>query len=202
MGQYFTWYFKTILFGFLSLVFSLPAGAQTFFKVNQYNVILDGNWMPIFTLHSNYSFNDKLAFTSYFYVNGSENGSWGEGLAGPSYTPVKGLTLAFLAGIQTNEESMLRISPVLIVSKEKFSAFSSIEYGGKRHRWDLMAFYVARPFKAGWELIRYYKMFATGPRVEFSFLKKQPLTMFYSGLWDWQGERYASMFGIYTTFGR
>jgi hypothetical protein len=202
MRHYLTTYFKSILLGLLATTLAVPAGAQTFFKVNQYNVILDGSWMPIFTLYSSYAFNEKLGFSSYFYVNGSENGSWGEGLAGPTWTPAKGVTLAFLAGIQSNEESMLRVSPVFIVSKEKFSAFSSIEYGGKRHRWDLMAFYVARPFKVGGELIRYFKMFAAGPRVEYSFLKKQPLTVFYSGLWDWEGERYASMFGMYTTFGR
>jgi hypothetical protein len=44
-------------------------------------------------------------------------------------------------------------------------------------------------------------MYAAGPRVEFSFIKKQPVTIFYSALWDWKGSKLASMFGIYSTFG-
>ena len=177
------------------------AGAQAVFRVNQYNVIYDGNLMPVFTLSGNYPLSQAISFTSYFYINGAEGSSWGEGLAGPTWTPAKGIALSFLAGIQTNEESLFRFGPVFNIAKGRFSAFGGFEYGGKRHRWDTMLFYHSGQFKFGGELIRYYKMFAAGPRVEFTFFKKQPLTVFYSGLWDWQGEKYASMFGIYTSFG-
>jgi hypothetical protein len=180
---------------------SVPVQGQTMFKINQYNIIYDGDFMPVATLYTNYSFNSKIGFTSYFYINGYNKNSWGEGLAGPNWTPVKGVSLAFLAGFQSNEKSLLRVSPLFFVAKNRFSAFGAFEYGGKRHRWDLMAFHSLDQFKIGGELIRFYQMYAAGPRVEYSFLKKQPLTIFYSGLWDWKGEKYASMFGIYTSFG-
>jgi hypothetical protein len=183
------------------VAFSLPVQGQTIFKVNQYNIIYNGDYMPVFTLYSNYSFNSKVGFATYFYVNGYKKNSWGEGLAGPNWSPLKGVSLAFLAGFQSNEKSLWRISPIFNISKHKFSAFGGFEYGGKRHRWDVMSFYILNKFKIGGELIRFYKMYAAGPRVEYSFLKMQPLTIFYSGLWDWQNKKYASMFGIYTTFG-
>ncbi len=181
-------------------LFCIPGKCQTIFKINEYNILYNGDYMPVFTLFSNYSFNEKIGIAAYFYVNGYKKNSWGEGLAGPVWTPAKGVSLAFLAGFQSNEKSLLRVSPVFIISKGKFSAFGGFEYGGQRHRWDTMGFYSTGPFKLGGELIRFYKMYAAGPRIEFSFLKKQPVTVFYSGLWDWGNEKYASMFGIYTTF--
>ncbi len=184
----------------LTGAFCFRGQCQTVFKINEYNVLYNGDYMPVFTLFSSYSFNEKIGFASYFYVNGYKKNSWGEGLAGPVWTPIKGVSLAFLAGLQSNEKSLFRISPVFFISKGKFSAFGGFEYGGERHRWDTMGFYSAGPFKLGGELIRFYKMYAAGPRVEFSFLRKQPVTLFYSGLWDWGNEKYASMFGIYTTF--
>jgi hypothetical protein len=193
-------YIKTIWI-LLFAALSVPAQGQTVFKINQYNIIYNGDFMPVATLYTNYSFNSKIGFTSYFYINGYNKNSWGEGLAGPNWTPAKGVSLAFLAGFQSNEESLLRVSPVFFVAKNRFSAFGAFEYGGERHRWDLMAFHSLDQFKIGGELIRFYQMYAAGPRVEYSFLKKQPLTIFYSGLWDWKGEKYASMFGIYTSFG-
>ncbi len=182
-------------------VMSRPIQGQTVFKINQYNVIYDGGIMPIGTLYTNYSFNSKIGFSSYFYINGYNKNSWGEGLAGPNWTPAKGVSLAFLAGFQSNEKSLMRVSPVFFVARDRFSAFGAFEYGGKRHRWDTMVFYLKDPFKFGGELIRFYQMYAAGPRVEYSFLKKQPITIFYAGLWDWKNEKYASMFGIYTSFG-
>ncbi|MGV8095478.1 MAG: hypothetical protein AB2L24_26795 [Mangrovibacterium sp.] len=193
-------YIKTIWI-LLFAALSVPAQGQTVFKINQYNIIYNGDFMPVATLYTNYSFNSKIGFTSYFYINGYNKNSWGEGLAGPNWTPAKGVSLAFLAGFQSNEKSLLRVSPVFFVAKNRFSAFGAFEYGGERHRWDLMAFHSLDQFKIGGELIRFYQMYAAGPRVEYSFLKKQPLTIFYSGLWDWKGEKYASMFGIYTSFG-
>lgn len=178
----------------------LTVQGQTVFKVNEYNILYNGDYMPVFTLYSNYSFNPKLGFAAYFYVNGYKKNSWGEGLAGPVWTPVKGVSLAFLAGFQSNEKSLWRVSPIFFIAKNKFSAFGGFEYGGERHRWDVMSFYTLNKFRLGGELIRFYKMYAAGPRIEFSFLKKQPVTIFYSGLWDWGNEKYASMFGIYTTF--
>lgn len=187
----------------LSVLVVLPqkTGAQAVFRVNQYNVLYDGSIMPVFTLSGNYPLSSALSFTSYFYINGAKGSSWGEGLAGPTWTPARGVALSFLAGIQTNEESLFRVSPVFNLAKGRFSSFGGFEYGGKRHRWDTMLFYHAGQFKLGGEFIRYYQMFAAGPRFEFTFLKKQPLTVYYSGLWDWQGEKYASMFGIYSSFG-
>jgi hypothetical protein len=44
-------------------------------------------------------------------------------------------------------------------------------------------------------------MYAAGPRMEFSFIKKQPITVFYSGLWGLADGKYTSMFGIYSLFG-
>jgi len=185
----------------LLVALSKPVDGQTIFKINQYNVIYDGDIMPVGTLYTNYAFNSKIGFSSYFYINGYKKNSWGEGLAGPNWTPAKGVSLAFLAGFQSNEKSLLRVSPVFFVARNRFSAFGAFEYGGKRHRWDIMAFHSMDQFKLGGELIRFYQMYAAGPRAEFSFLKKQPVTIFYSGLWDWKGEKYASMFGIYTSFG-
>lgn len=185
---------------FLFLLAVLPAAGQTLFKINQYNIIYNQSWMPVFTLYSGHSFNEKLGFSAYFYVNGAKGSSWGEGLAGPTWTPVKGLSLSLLAGFQSNEDQLFRFSPLINVSHGKYSGFASFEIGGKRHRWDVMAFYQVKPFKFGGELIRFYQMYAAGPRIEFSFLKNQPLTIFYSGLWDWGNQKFASMFGLYTTF--
>lgn len=174
---------------------------QTVFKINQYNVIYRGDLMPIVTLFTNFQFNEKLGFTSYFYVTAYPKNSWGEGLAGLTYTPVKGISIGFLGGFQSNETEIWRVSPILMLNKNQFSFFGAFEFGGKRYRWDAMGFYSWKALKFGAEFIRYYQMYAAGPRVEFSFLKKQPITIFYSGLWDWTTGSYASMFGIYTTFG-
>ncbi len=183
------------------VIFHLSAEAQTTFRLNHYNTIYDGTHMPIVTLSTTHAFNEKVGFATYFYVNGTKGSSWGEGLAGISWRPVEGLTLMFLGGIQTNEDVLYRFSPIFFYRKNNFSAFGAFEYGGERHRWDIMWFYHVQAFKFGAELIRFYEMYAAGPRVELTFLKKQPLTVFYSGLWDWDAEKYASMFGIYTTFG-
>lgn len=191
---------KRIIYPLLFILFSFPSASQTMFKINQYNIIYNDAWMPVFTLYSGHSFNEKLAFSAYFYVNGAKGSSWGEGLVGPTYTPVKGLSFSLLAGFQSNEDQLFRFSPLVNVNKGNFSGFASFEMGGKRHRWDVMAFYHAKPFKVGGELIRFYKMYAAGPRFEYSFIKSQPLTVFYSGLWDWGNQKYASMFGLYTTF--
>jgi len=157
--------------------------------------------MPVITLFTNYQFNKKLSVTSYFYVNAYSKNSWGEGLFGVTYTPVQGVSVGFLGGLQSNETEIWRISPIIMLNKKQFSFFGSFEFGGKRYRWDAMGFYSVQAFKFGAEFIRYYQMYAAGPRVEFSFIKKQPITIFYSGLWDWTYGRYASMFGIFSTYG-
>jgi len=175
--------------------------SQTIFKINQYNIYYNKGFMPIVTLFTNHQFNEKLSFTSYFYVNAFQKNSWGEGLAGVTYTPVKGVSLGLLGGFQSNEETIWRVSPIILLSKNQWSFFGAFEFGGKRYRWDTMGFYSVKSFKFGAEFIRYYLMYAAGPRVEFSFIKKQPVTIFYSGLWDWTYSRYASMFGIYSNFG-
>ena len=198
MVQIYSWILLFCLFLWACIS---PAPGQTIFKINQYNITYDGTFMPVFTLFANQQLNEKIGFASYFYVNGTKNSSWGEGLAGPMWTPVRPLTLGFLGGFQSNEEKLWRVSPIILYNSRKISGFGAFEYGGKRHRWDLMCFYSAPPFRYGAELIRFYKMFAAGPRVEFSFLKTQPITIFYSGLWNWKDEKYASMFGIFTTFG-
>jgi hypothetical protein len=65
-----------------------------------------------------------------------------------------------------------------------------------------MAFYLINDFKIGGELIRFYNMFAAGPRVEYSFFKKQPITVFTTGLWDWTNGKPGLMFGIYSVFSQ
>lgn len=174
---------------------------QAIFKINQYNIIYSGDLMPVITLFTNYPFNKNLSITSYFYVNAYVKNSWGEGLAGLTFTPVKGISLGFLGGFQSNETELWRVSPIILLSKNRFSFFGAFEFGGKRYRWDAMGFYTWKALNLGAEFIRYYQMYAAGPRIEFSFLKKQPITIFYSGLWDWTFGKYASMFGIYSSFG-
>jgi len=191
---------RRLLFSLLLLVSGWSIQAQTVFKLNQYNIIHNNRFMPVFTFFGGHNFNDKVGIAGYFYVNGLKGSSWGEGLAGPTWSPVKGLTLGLLAGIQSNEDQLFRVSPIVVYNRKQFSGFASFEYGGLRHRWDVMAFYVKNDWKFGGEYIRFYKMFAAGPRVEFTFLKKQPITVFYSGLWDWTNGLYASMFGIYSSF--
>lgn len=186
---------------FIALFFlSVAASGQTVFKINQYNILYGSTFMPVFTLYSGHSFNDQWGFSAYFYVNGTKGSSWGEGLAGPSWKPAKGLTLSLLAGFQTNEDQLFRFSPLIIYNNRQFSSFASFEVGGKRHRWDVMAFWLKDSWKVGAELIRFYQLYAAGPRVEFSFLKNQPLTVFLSGLWDWKNSKPAWMFGLYTSF--
>ena len=157
--------------------------------------------MPVITLYTNHQFNKKLSITSYFYVNAYSKNSWGEGLFGVTYTPVRGVSVGFLGGLQSNETEIWRVSPIFMLDKKQFSISGLFEFGGKRYRWDVMGFYSVRAFKFGAEFIRYYKMYAAGPRFEFSFIKKQPITIFYSGLWDWTYGRYASILGIFSTFG-
>ncbi|MCK9421732.1 MAG: hypothetical protein M0Q38_03970 [Bacteroidales bacterium] len=183
------------------LILQTSVKGQAIFKINQYNIIYSGDLMPVITLFTNYPFNKKLSITSYFYVNAYTKNSWGEGLAGLTFTPVKGISLGFLGGFQSNETELWRVSPIILLSKNRFSFFGAFEFGGKRYRWDAMGFYNWKAFYLGAEFIRYYQMYAAGPRIEFSFLKKQPITIFYSGLWDWTYGKYASMFGIYSSFG-
>ena len=183
-----------------------PVIGQTMFKINQYNIYYNKTFMPVGTLFANHQFNSKWSIASYFYVNATRwkeqatDPSWGEGLAGFTYSPVPGVALGVLAGLQSNEEQIFRFSPIVLVNKNRFSFFGAFEFGGQRTRWDAMGFYVTKSFKFGAELIRYYKMYAAGPRLEFSFIKKQPVTVFYSALWDWEGSKLASMFGIYSSF--
>ncbi len=174
---------------------------QTVFKINQYNIYSNNELMPVITLFTNHQFSNKISVTGYFYVNAYPKGSWGEGLAGITYTPVRGISLGFLAGFQSNETELWRISPIVMLSKDRFSFFGAFEFGGKRYRWDAMGFYSVKSFKFGAEFIRYYQMYATGPRIEFTFLKKQPITIFYTGLWNFTQESFDSMFGIFSTFG-
>jgi hypothetical protein len=122
-------------------------------------------------------------------------------LIGVTYTPWKGISVGLLGGLQSNETEMWRISPIILLNNDRFMFFGSFEFGGKRYRWDCMGFFKLKPFMLGAELIRYYQMYAAGPRIEFTFLKKQPITIFHSSLWDWVNGKYAAMFGIYTTFG-
>ncbi|MCK9203700.1 MAG: hypothetical protein M0P58_04585 [Bacteroidales bacterium] len=185
---------------FVLIIHSCGEG-QALFKINQYNIVSGGDLMPVITLFGNYPLNKYISITSYFYVNAYPKGSWGEGLAGLTVTPVKGISLGFLGGFQSNETELWRVSPIIMLSKKQFSFFGAFEFGGTRYRWDAMGFYSLKTFKFGAEFIRYYQMYAAGPRIEFSFLKKQPITVFYSGLWDWTRGRYDSMFGIYSTFG-
>lgn len=184
-----------------------PVIGQNMFKINQYNIYYDKTFMPVGTLFTNHQFNSKLSVTSYFYVNATSNQSltdkvrgWGEGLAGVTYTPWQGISLGLLVGLQSNEAQVFRISPIILLNKNAFSFFGAFEFGGERTRWDAMGFYNVKTLKFGAELIRYYKMYAAGPRVEFSFIKRQPVTIFYSALWDWKGAKLASMFGIYSAF--
>lgn len=176
-------------------------GGQSIFKINQYNTYYNNDLMPVVTLFTNHQFSDKLSVTGYFYINAYPKNSWGEGLAGISYSPVKGIVIGFLGGFQTNETEIWRISPIIMVNKNHFSLSGAFEFGGKRYRWDAMAFYTLKSFKFGGEFIRYYQMYAAGPRIEFTFLNKQPITLFFTGLWDWTYGRYAPMFGIFSTFG-
>ena len=200
---------------FLTLITALitgllaPAGAQTMFKVNQYNIYYDKTFMPVLTLFTNHRISSKFSATSYCYVNATANNpvtgqarSWGEVLAGGLYTPVPGVSIGVIAGFQSNEPQIFRVSPLILVSKNRFSFFGAFEFGGDRVRWDCMGFYQVKFLKLGGELIRYYKMYAAGPRAELTFFKKQPVTVFYSALWDWKGSKLASMFGIYTSFGK
>ena len=191
----------TILLGGCLLLVQM-AGAQAIFKINQYNVWYKNDLMLFFTMFGNYPLNKNLSVAGYFYINAlPKPGSWGEGLAGPMWTPVPGVSVGVLGGFQTNEEQVFRYSPLILVNRGRFSLFSSLEFGGKRYRWDCMAFYRFGPLKLGGELIRYFQMYAAGPRAELTFLKAQPITVFYSALWDWKGQNLASMFGIYSTFG-
>ncbi|MCX6280521.1 MAG: hypothetical protein NTU51_00990 [Bacteroidetes bacterium] len=190
--------------GFIILGFYLSSSGvsgQTLFKINQYDVLYNGNLMPIITLYTNYQINEHIGITNYFYVTAYPQNSWGEGLVGVSYTIVKGITIGFLAGYQSNETELWRISPIIGLYKKPFSFFGAFEFGGKRYRWDAMGFYELHSWKFGGEFIRYYQMYAAGPRVEFSFLKNNILTVFHSSLWDWVYGKYAAMFGIYASFG-
>ena len=187
---------------FILFLVLIPAisESQNFFKINQYNIVYKGDLMPVITFLGNYQFNQHISFTSYFYVTAYPKNSWGEGLVGVSYTPVKGITIGFIGGFQSNETEIWRVSPIIFLAKKQFSFMGAFEFGGKRYRWDAMGFYSVKAWKFGAEFIRYYQMYAAGPRIEFSFIKKMPLTIFYSGLWDWSYGNYASMFGIYASF--
>lgn len=194
--------FRTILLALLVSIVSGQLQGQTIFKLNEYNIIDDGRVIPVMTLFSAQTFSEKWGMSAYFYLNGAKGSSWGEGLAGPTWMPVKGLSLGFLAGFQSNEDQLWRVSPIINYSSQKFSGFAAFEYGGKRHRWDVMAFYLIRNFKFGGEFIRFYEMYAAGPRIEFSFCKKQPITVFYSQLWDMTHDRPSAMIGIYASFSQ
>ena len=185
----------------IALLLILPLNGQTVFKINQYNIYFNKTFTPIATLFTNYQISNKLSVTSYFYINAVQKTGWGEGLAGVTYTPFPGISLGLLGGLQSNEAQTFRFSPIILINKNRFSFFGAFEFGGERYRWDCMGFYLAKSFKFGGELIRFYQMYAAGPRMEFSFIKKQPITVFYSGLWGLADGKYTSMFGIYSLFG-
>lgn len=185
----------------IGLLGHFGASGQIMFKVNQYDILYKGDLSPILTLYSNYKFNNKFGIMSYFYVNGSSASGWGQGMVGPTYTPVTGVTLAFIAGYQSNGDAWWRVSPVIMLANKKWSFFGSFEYGGTRVRWDCMGFYYFRSFKFGAELIRYYKLYAAGPRIEFSFLKRKTLTIWNAELWEWTNGNFMHVFGLYATFG-
>jgi hypothetical protein len=185
----------------ISLSIAPVLSGQTIFKINQYNIYYNRSLMPVATLFTNHQISPRLSVTSYFYINAVAGTGWGEGLAGVTWTPVPGISVGLLGGLQSNEPQPFRFSPIVLLNKNRFSFFGAFEFGGARYRWDCMGFYAAGPFRLGGELIRYYGMYAAGPRAEFTFLKRQPVTLFYSALWDWQGSKLASMFGIYSAFG-
>lgn len=178
-----------------------PTNGQTQFKINQYNVYYNKALMPVITLFTNHKITETISATSYFYINAMPETGWGEGLAGLTWTPVRGVSVGLLGGLQSNEAQVFRLSPIVLLNRDRFSFFGAFEFGGDRYRWDAMGFYSVGPLKIGAELIRYYKMYAAGPRAEITFWKAQPITVFYSALWDWAGSELASMFGIYTAFG-
>ena len=98
------------------------AGAQAIFKINQYNIIYNKVFMPVGTLFTNYPFGRHISIASYFYVNAwPRAGSWGEGLAGPVWTPVMGISVGLLAGFQSNEDHIFRFSPIALVNRDRFS---------------------------------------------------------------------------------
>ena len=115
---------KKLFFCFsIGLLMTSLAGGQSIFKINQYNTYYNNALMPVITLFSNYQFNKKLGITSYFYVNAYSKNSWGEGLAGVTYTPVTGVSVGFLAGLQSNETEIWRVSPIIMLGKKQPWAF-------------------------------------------------------------------------------
>ena len=198
---------KVLIASVACLLILMPVKGQNMFKINQYNIYMNKVFSPIGTLFANHQLNERWSVATYFYVNATPwttqatNPSWGEGLAGMTYSPVKGVSLGVIAGLQSNEAQIFRVSPIVLVNRNRFSFFGAFEFGGERTRWDAMGFYLFDSWKLGGELIRYYKMYAAGPRAEVSFFNKQPVTVFYSALWAWEKETLAHMFGIYTSFG-
>jgi hypothetical protein len=192
---------KIVIYFALIFVTNSFLFAQTSFKFNQYNIFYDGALQPIATLFTNQQISEKFGFNSYFYINAYEKNSWGEGLLGFSYAINKFVKIGFLGGFQTNETEIWRIAPIVFMQKNKFSFSGVFEFGGKRYRWDTMAFYHLKKFKLGVEGIKYYKMIALGPRFEYTLYSKYRINFFYSGLFDVTYGKYASMIGIYAIFG-
>lgn len=176
--------------------------AQTTFRLNHYYTVYNSIYTPVMSLSTQQSFSPRWALTSYFYVNASAKSSWGQGLVGPTYYPVKGLGLGFLGGFQSNEKEIWRISPVVTANYAWFNFFGAFEFGGARQRWDVIALCKTGPFRIGAEMIKYFKMYATGPRVELVLFKKQPVHLFYTAMWDVTNDKYTSMFGLHSSFGR
>ncbi len=176
--------------------------AQTTFKLNHYYTIYNQVYTPVMSLSAQQSLNSRWALTSYFYVNASSKSSWGQGLVGPTFYPVKGLGIGFLGGFQSNEKEIWRISPLVTANYDWFNLFGAFEFGGERQRWDVIALCKTGPFRVGAEMIKYFKMYATGPRVELVLFKKQPVHFFYSAMWDVTNDKYTGMFGLHSTFGR
>lgn len=175
-------------------------GKTQMFKINQYNIFYDKEFYPIGTLFTNFQFNEKLGFTNYFYVNAHRETGWGEALFGLTYSPVKILKIGLIGGFQTNEHEIWRVAPIIFFGKGPITFSGVFEFGGERYRWDAMMFYNLKHFRFGWEGIRYYKMYAIGPRLEIQFTQNPSLNIFYSALFDVTYGKFASMVGIYAVF--
>jgi hypothetical protein len=188
---------------FLLLSLVLVAGgavAQTTFMIHEFNLIYRGEFKPRLSLKSDFWFNGRLAFNSYFYATPN----WGEGDLGLGYQITDWAYLGCMVGIQKEGDHFMRIMPNFYLVKGHLSLLGLFGhgFGTETDRFALQFFYNFPSFKVGMEGIKEFTIWALGPRFDWTLVKDPSVHVWAAPYYDFTYDKYAAMFGLYAIFGK
>jgi hypothetical protein len=173
--------------------------AQTTFMIHQFNLIYQGYFKPRLSIKADHWFTDRLAFNSYLYATPH----WGEGDIGMGYQITDWAYVGLMVGIQNEGDSLWRIMPNFFLKKGNFSLLGLFGHGIKTEsdRFALQFFYNFPRYKMGIEGIKEFKIWALGPRFDYTLVKSPSVHIWAAPYYDFTYDKYAAMFGIYSIFG-